>query len=99
MKINGTPSPEVLSATTKNVRETAATEAIISPKSTQPDMPAPAAKRRDSVEISDAGRALASGGMSADRVSEVRQRILSGAYNAAEVVDTVARRILQRGDI
>lgn len=98
MKINGTPSPEVLSATTKNVRETAPTEAITSPKTT-PEGAAPAAKRRDSVEISDAGRALAGGGLSADRVSEVRQRILSGAYNAAEVVDTVARRILQRGDV
>ncbi len=98
MKINGTPSPEVLSATTKNVRESAPTEAITSSKSATPETPAPT-KRRDSVEISDAGRAMANERLSAERVAEVRQRILSGAYNATEVVDTVARRILQRGDI
>jgi len=100
MKINGTPSPEVLAATTKGVRETGAAEAISSTKSAKPETPAPAKPRRDSVEISDAGRALAGhGGLTADRVAEVRQRILAGAYNATEVVDTVARRILQRGDI
>ena len=98
MKITGTPSPEVLAATTKNVREPGAVDAI---KSNEPSVTdAPVAKRRDSVEISDAGRALAGASpLSADRVAQVRQRILAGAYNSTEVVDTVARRILQRGDI
>ncbi len=101
MKINGTPSPEVLAATSSTVREAGAAEAISSSKSAKPETPATSAKpRRDSVEISDAGRALSgSESMSADRVTEVRGRILAGAYNATQIVDTVARRILQRGDI
>ncbi|MDQ8154814.1 MAG: flagellar biosynthesis anti-sigma factor FlgM [Gemmatimonadota bacterium] len=100
MKITGTPSPEVLAATTNKVRETGAPEAISSSKSAKPETPAASAKPRDSVEISDAGRALAgSETLSTERVAELRQRILSGAYNATQVVDTVARRILQRGDI
>jgi anti-sigma28 factor (negative regulator of flagellin synthesis) len=96
MKINGTPSPDVQAATTKTVREAGAAEAVNAPKSAT----STPAKRRDSVEISDAGRALATqGAPSSERVSEIRQRILDGAYNSNEVVDTVARRILQRGDI
>jgi len=99
MKINGTPSPDVLAATTKNVREAGAAEAVNPSKAAKPEA-APAKPRRDSVEISDAGRRLAGAdSLSASRVAEVRQRILEGAYNATQVVDTVARRILQRGDI
>ena len=65
----------------------------------------PAAPARvDRVEISEAGRALAAKGteggeMSADRVSELRQRVLSGAYNSLDVVDQVARRLLDTGDV
>jgi anti-sigma28 factor (negative regulator of flagellin synthesis) len=60
--------------------------------------------RSDSVQISDAGRALATGGptgtgsLSAERVAELRKRVLEGAYNSANVVDQVAKRILERGD-
>ena len=62
------------------------------------------AGRSDSVQISDAGRALATGGpsgtgsLSAERVAELRKRVLEGAYNSANVVDQVAKRILERGD-
>jgi flagellar biosynthesis anti-sigma factor FlgM len=95
MKINGTPSPEVQSAATKGVRDAGAADAAQAPKPAAVEAP-----RRDSVEISSAGRALATtDSQPADRVAEIRQRILDGAYNANEVVDTVARRILQRGDI
>ena len=64
----------------------------------------PAPARVDRVEISEAGRALAAqgseaAGPSADRVSELRQRVLSGAYNSLEVVDQVARRLLETGDV
>jgi anti-sigma28 factor (negative regulator of flagellin synthesis) len=98
MKITGTPTPDVLAATTKNVREAQPTEAINPSKAAKPE--AAPAKPQDSVQISDAARELAGAeAMPADRVSELRQQILSGAYNTAEVVDTVARRILQRGDI
>jgi negative regulator of flagellin synthesis FlgM len=66
------------------------------------------ASRSDKVQISDAGRALAaqienrSGAresLSAERVAEIRQRIFEGAYNSVEVVEQVARRMLQSGDI
>jgi anti-sigma28 factor (negative regulator of flagellin synthesis) len=68
--------------------------------------PGAAAPRNDSVEISDAGRALAGGadaqrtsGLSAERAAEIRTRILEGAYNSAAIVDKVARRILDQGDV
>lgn len=69
------------------------------------------APRSDQVQISNAGRALASQaaasaghaaeaeGLSPARVAEIRGRILEGAYNSVEVVDQVARRMLERGDI
>ena len=71
---------------------------------------APVSRSADRVEISDAGRALAAREtdsldakgrteLSAERVSEIRQRILEGAYNSVQVVDEVARRMLERGDI
>jgi anti-sigma28 factor (negative regulator of flagellin synthesis) len=66
------------------------------------------APRSDRVQISDAGRALAaqaasdvpqSEGLSPERVDQIRQRILSGAYDSVVVVDAVARRMLESGDI
>lgn len=68
--------------------------------------PAAPAGRGDKVQISDAGRALAAqaardagGELTPERISEVRDRILSGAYNSLEVVDQVARKMLASGDI
>ena len=64
------------------------------------------ATRSDSVQISDAGRALstgessgASGTLSSERVAELRRRVLEGAYNTTHVVGQVAQRILDRGDV
>jgi hypothetical protein len=70
--------------------------------------PAPAAiNRSDKVEISDAGRALAAretdrtanAGLDPARASHIRTRVLSGAYNSLDVVDTVARRLMKSGDL
>ena len=62
-----------------------------------------AVARGDKVQISDAGRALAardeSGALSAERSAQIRQRVLDGAYNSLGVVDEVARRIIQSGDL
>jgi negative regulator of flagellin synthesis FlgM len=81
------------------------------PTGSGPAQPVAAVPRVDRVEISDAGRALAAqaGGteasaeagreMSPDRVNELRQRVLSGAYDSLAVVDQVARRMLQNGDV
>jgi hypothetical protein len=63
--------------------------------------------RSDTVQISDAGRALAAretdrtveAGLDPIRASHIRQRVLSGAYDSLSVVDTVARRLMQSGDL
>lgn len=72
----------------------------------RPVAPAPSAiDRSDKVQISDAGRALAardgdeSSGLDPARADRIRGRILSGAYDTLEVVDAVARRLLDSGDL
>ena len=61
--------------------------------------------RGDSVQISDAARAALAGSsategsLSAERTAELREKVLSGAYNQLNVVDRVAKRILERGDV
>lgn len=68
--------------------------------------PAPSAiDRSDKVEISDAGRALAArdgdqaSPLDPARAARIRGRVLSGAYDTLEVVDAVARRLLDSGDL
>jgi hypothetical protein len=72
----------------------------------RPVSPGPSAiDRSDRVEISDAGRALAARdgdetrGLDPARAARIRGRILSGAYDTLEVVDAVARRLLDSGDL
>ncbi len=58
--------------------------------------------KSDSVQISDAGRRLSTeqkASVDPERVAELRNKVLTGAYNTLDVVDQVARRILQRGDL
>jgi len=64
------------------------------------------AARSDKVQISDAGRALAARGedtatkgLDPARAERIRGRVLSGAYDTLEVVDAVARRLLDSGDL
>ncbi len=70
----------------------------------------PSAQRCDRIQISDAGPALAQrvdpsdrsearAKLSPERTAEIRTRVLQGAYNSLEVVDQVARRMLESGDI
>lgn len=64
-------------------------------------------QRSDKVEISAEARQLArgsevaqaSGSLTPDRVAQIREKILSGAYNSLDVVDQVARKMLASGDI
>lgn len=58
------------------------------------------------VEVSDDGRAFSprirptdSVGMDSARVERIRGRVLSGAYDTLKVVDAMARRILDAGDL
>jgi flagellar biosynthesis anti-sigma factor FlgM len=65
---------------------------------------APATKpvKSDSVQISDEARRLNAeqkDSLDPERVNELRQKVLAGAYNTLDVVDQVARRILTRGDL
>lgn len=106
MKINNSGSEILRSGYAQGTR--GSTEAA---KPAAPAQPvAPVGRSGDRVEISDAGRALAAREtdsldakgrteLSAERVGEIRQRILEGAYNSTHVVDEVARRMLERGDI
>jgi hypothetical protein len=64
--------------------------------------------RVDRIEISDEARALAAqnageatrtDGLSPERISEIQRRIENRFYDAPEVIDQVARRILARGDL
>lgn len=58
--------------------------------------------RADSIEISDAGRRMNAeqrDALDPERIAELREKVLTGAYNTLDVVDQVARRILTRGDI
>lgn len=64
----------------------------------------PAAKpvTSDSVQISEAGRRMTAeqaDAMAPERVAEIRQKVLTGAYNSLDVVEQVARRIITRGDL
>jgi negative regulator of flagellin synthesis FlgM len=106
MKIN-TTGLEHLRTDRSNVSQRG-TENGAAKAAAQPTTPV---ARPDSVQISDAGRALAAqaasatqassvrGELSAERISEIRQKILDGAYNSLDVVDEVARRMLASGDI
>ena len=64
----------------------------------------PERAKQDTVSFSDEARALAGGtstraASSTERLADVKQRVLLGAYNTAEMAGEVAKRILQRGDI
>ena len=58
----------------------------------------------DTVQISDAGRARAarenaSSGLDPQRAAQIRQRVLDAAYNSLDVVNKVAQRVLDSGDL
>jgi hypothetical protein len=80
------------------------------PSSNEPVKPVSPVDRADRVQISDTGRALAArieeapsrtadAELSPVRIAEIRQRVLEGAYDSSEMVDRVARRILESGDL
>ena len=62
------------------------------------------ARRADRVEISAEARQAAAKlgevpGLSPERVAEIRQKLADGSYDSAEVVETIARRMIDRGDV
>lgn len=74
-------------------------------KADQENQPASGARRADRVEISEEARerALAAAGeresLSPERLAQIRQRIADGTYNTPEVLDHVARAMIERGDV
>ncbi len=75
------------------------------PEKVGEDAPGTTARpRADRVEISQEGRQAVAHldqvpGLDPERVARIRQRIADGSYDAPEVLDTVARRMLRRGDV
>jgi len=55
--------------------------------------------RSDKVRISDIGRADSPPSLTPMRAAAIRARVLSGAYDTLGVVDSVARRLLDSGDL
>ncbi|MFY7921785.1 MAG: flagellar biosynthesis anti-sigma factor FlgM [Gemmatimonas sp.] len=94
MKVNGYIS---------NLRPTPiSTQAIPRPAQEVTQSPATKPVKSDSVQISDEARRLNAeqrDALNPERVAELRQKVLTGAYNSLDVVDQVARRILTRGDL
>lgn len=55
---------------------------------------------RDSVEISAAGLAASKNAdLTEQRIAQIRQNVLQGAYDSSHVVDQVAKKILSSGDL
>jgi negative regulator of flagellin synthesis FlgM len=82
--------------TTTQPVDPAAKVRTVAPASTE------SAASGDSVQISDAGRARAANaasGLDPARAAQIRQRVLDGAYNSLDIVDKVARRVLDSGDL
>jgi anti-sigma28 factor (negative regulator of flagellin synthesis) len=101
MHINGKGriDPNALGRVTPGAAERGSPKARVTNVASTPDRP-----KQDTVSISDEARALAGGSPAQaasriERVEDVRQRVLLGAYNTAEMAGEVARRILQRGDL
>ena len=81
-----------------------AADRAVPTRATESAAATPERPKQDTVSFSDEARALASGvstrGVATpERVEDVRQRVLMGAYNTAEMAGEVAKRILQRGEI
>lgn len=75
------------------------------PAERAPGIHPPRETRRDVAEFSEAARKIARDVVHAlpadarDRIQQVRQRVIGGAYDIDHVVSEVARRIIERGDL
>jgi negative regulator of flagellin synthesis FlgM len=101
MQINGKGriDPRTLGGVTPSTTERDRAARHTGTPTSAPDRP-----KQDSVTFSDEARKLAGGAStreatSSERVAAVKQRVLLGAYNSAEMAGEVAKRILQRGEL
>ncbi len=63
-----------------------------------------AARPKDVLDLSPAARAFVAraedeGTLSAERMLQIRQRVLDGAYDSPAVLDAVAHKLRQSGDL
>lgn len=61
------------------------------------------ARRTDKVEISAQAReqaeALNREGLSNERIAEIRAKLADGSYDTPEVLESIARKIIEHGDV
>jgi anti-sigma28 factor (negative regulator of flagellin synthesis) len=107
------PTPAIQSPLDRGPRAGTADESAVGPSTTPVAKPtagpgAPPTGQTDRVEISDEARSRSAqlegespATAPADKpsVSEIRQRIHDGVYESDAVIDSIARRILDRGDL
>lgn len=107
MKIQNSASQIYQTGHSNGVRN-GGVEGSTAAKAYTPSQSSVSSERSDKVQISEAGRALSAQAssrtgetreLSQERIAQIRQRVLEGAYNSVGVVEEVARRMLERGDI
>jgi anti-sigma28 factor (negative regulator of flagellin synthesis) len=97
MKINNGYSSDVTPRSTRAVADPASVDRSAAAGAASD---AQHAGPRDSVEISAEGLARAKDAtLTEQRIAQIRQNVLQGAYDSSHVVDQVAKKILASGDL
>jgi negative regulator of flagellin synthesis FlgM len=97
MKINNSYSTDVTPRSTRAVSDPATVDRTGSASAASG---AAQTSPQDSVELSAEGLARAKDSTLSDqRIAQIRQNVLQGAYDSSHVVDQVAKKILSSGDI
>jgi anti-sigma28 factor (negative regulator of flagellin synthesis) len=97
MKINNVSPSDLTPRSTRAVADPASVDR--SPAGGAPS-DAQSAGPRDSVELSAEGLARSKDAtLTNERIAQIRQNVLQGAYDSAHVVDQVAKNILASGDV
>jgi hypothetical protein len=97
MKINNGYSSDVTPRSTRAVSDPSSVDRTGTAGSASDAAPA---GPRDSVELSAEGLARAKDATLTDqRIAQIRQNVLQGAYDSSHVVDQVAKNILASGDV
>jgi anti-sigma28 factor (negative regulator of flagellin synthesis) len=97
MKINNSYSTDVTPRSTRAVSDPATVDRTASAGAASGSEQA---GPRDSVELSAEGLAKSKDATLTDqRIAQIRQNVLQGAYDSSHVVDQVAKKILASGDL
>ena len=96
MKINNGYSSELTPRSTRAVADPATVDRTAAAGAADAQNAGP----RDSVELSAEGLARSKDAtLTGQRIAQIRQNVLQGAYDSAHVVDQVAKNILASGDV